>query len=55
MQKHLFLYAWIFAGLITGIAICLGLIAYMLLTGNPFTEIFSAARPLHGVIGYAAV
>lgn len=31
MQKHLFPSAWIFAALIAGILICLGMIAWMLL------------------------
>ena len=31
MQKHLFPIAWIFFALITGILICLGAIAWMLL------------------------
>ena len=31
MQKHLFPSAWIFATLIAGILICLGMIAWMLL------------------------
>ena len=55
MQKHLFIYAWIFAALILGILVCLGLIAWMLLSPAPQPAFFYKAQFVKEVLSHAAV
>lgn len=55
MQKHLFIYAGIFAALILGILVCLGLIAYMLLTQPARPVLGGGARLVQEVVSLAAV
>jgi len=55
MQKHLYLYAWIFALLVLGILTCLVLIAWMLLNRAPISELLDGAQLVRGVIHHAAV
>ena len=55
MQKHLFLYAWIFAFLILSILTCLGLIAWMLFTRAPQAAIFSGAQLVKEAIYLASI
>lgn len=55
MQKHLFLYAWIFAVLILGILICLGCIAWMLLARAPQPVFFHEAQLVKEVLSHAAI
>lgn len=54
MQKHLFLYAWIFAALVLGILVCLGLIAWMLLTRQPQAA-FHGAQLVREVLSHASI
>ena len=55
MQKHLFLYAWIFGLLIAGILVCLGLIAWMLLTQTSQPVFFREAQFVKEALIHAAV
>lgn len=55
MQKHLFLYTWIFGALILGILICLGLIAWMLFFREPFPAFYHEAQLVKEVLFHAAV
>ena len=55
MQKHLFVYAWIFAALVLGILVCLGYIAWMLLTRQPHPAFFYKAQFVKEVLSLAAV
>lgn len=55
MQKHLFLYAWIFGALILGILICLGLIAWMLFFRAPLPAFYHEAQLVKEVLFHAAV
>lgn len=55
MQKHLFLYAWIFGALILGILGCIGYIAWMLLTHAPQPAFFREAQLVKEVFFHAAV
>ena len=55
MQKHLFLYAWIFGALILGILVCLGYIAWMLLLRQPQPAFFYKAQFVKEVLSHAAV
>jgi len=55
MQKHLFLYAWIFAVLVLGILACLGYIAWMLLFRQPQPTFFHEAQLVREVFAHASV
>jgi len=55
MQKHLFLYAWIFGALILGILACLGWIAWMLLTRAPQPVFYYQAQFVKEVLSHAAI
>ena len=55
MQKHLFLYAWIFGALILGILACLGYIAWMLLSRQLQPAFFCEAQFVKEVLAHAAV
>ena len=56
MQKHLFLYAGIFAALITGILACLIWIAWMLFFQNPPQAAFyPGAQLVKEAFCYAAI
>lgn len=55
MQKHLFLYAWIFGALILGILVCLGLIAWMLFFREPLPAFHHGAQLVKEVFFHAAV
>jgi len=55
MQKHLFLYAWIFAALAAGILVCLGLIAWMLLTREPQAAFHHGAQLVREVLAHASI
>ena len=55
MQKHLFLYAWIFGALTLGILVCLGLIAWMLFFREPLPAFHHGAQLVKEVFFHAAV
>ena len=55
MQKHLFLYAWIFGVLVFGILACLGYIIWMLLFRQPQPDFFSKAQLVKEVLAHASV
>ena len=53
MQKHLFIYAWIFGAIILGILICLGLLAWMLFFRQPQPAFFHEAQFVREVLIHA--
>lgn len=55
MFKHLFIYFWIFSVLILGILVCLGIIAWMLLTRTPYTTFFPQAQLVKEMLFHAAI
>lgn len=55
MQKHLFLYAWIFGALVLGILVCIGAIAWMLLTHAPQPAFYPEAQLVQEVLSHAAI
>ena len=55
MQKHLFIYAWIFGAIILGILACLGLIVWMLFFRQPQPTFFQEAQFVREVLIHAAV
>lgn len=54
MQKHLFIYAWIFAALVLGILACLAAIAWMLLTPPAAARLGAGAQYVWEVVLHAA-
>lgn len=56
MQKHLFTYAWLFAGLILSIAACLAIIAWMLLQPTaPDARLLTNVHFVQEVFCHAAI
>lgn len=55
MQKHLFIYAWIFGALVLGILICLGYIAWMLIFHQPQPTFYHEAQLVKEVLTHAAI